>query len=742
VFFDCAFLFRGRRLLLSSFLLGCSAIDLEARLLPSSSLVADSNDNITKEMQELSVTGATLLSDSQSPPKCTHDHDHSSHSHSHTAHVHNHGQPPSKHVVYATQQQLPTIQLKKPANELVAEYNDSQLLTVCNQIVRLGSYELFLEVIQAWESVRPISAVAQTLQSYDPAGHTLTHWAAKRIDDVRFIEYFLDHHEKHHDDITKGDRKDADASATTDDYQQQQNYYESPLHRPTLDDTKMTPVHWVCTIGGKNAIRILQVMLRYITTKQQKQLNHKNSILELRDGTACTPVLIAAQHGHVDMCAYLIQQGADYSAVDISRDTATHWASYKGSNLVLGLLSFYDISPLTQPDAYGQTPMHLAALRGHVGTVRYIIQQLKSNAQNHTHHRPNNDTTHRRRGGVTLSLKDVLQMKDSNGRTPYELAVHKQQHGVAELLQQTMHPHWRQYVTVRTFKSWLGLNNTGTTYDETESPKCPYYFVWLHITLHLLFLFGIYWPIFNTGDGVLWDYMGMWLVQLFLISGIVYVLNQTTRTNPGRLDSSHPAYTEYRKLYELSIGGGVNGSDNPDDDAVPLCHSCHIARPLRSKHCNITGTCVLAFDHHCPFVGATVGLYNVRYYRFVGVVTACVFRFLLTLSLLFSSSSLQQQIVHVVLLVPATVDHLLGQLSDPPLHLLSPYTAGPLVPPHGRGHWRGYPRIAHFLPRWHAHLPHAADGVELDNERAPEFIQVQVSASTSTVQPVGPRFCE
>jgi ankyrin repeat protein len=322
-------------------------------------------------MQELSVTGATMLSDSQQPhphpPQCTHDHDHSAHSHSH-GHVHNHGQP--KHVVYATQQQLPTIQLKKPARELVAEYNDGQLLTVCNQIVRLGSYELLVEVIQAWENARPISA-NHTLQSYDPAGHTLTHWAAKRIDDVRFIEYFLNHHDQHGASLNDGG--DTDTSAMDDDYHRddQQNY-ESPLHRPTLDDTKMTPVHWVCTIGGRNAIRILQVMLRY-TTKQQKV----SSILELRDGTACTPVLIAAQHGHVDVCAYLIQQGADYSAVDASRDTATHWASYKGSNLVLGLLSFYDTSPLTQPDAYGQTPLHLAALRGHVGTVRYIIQQLK-----------------------------------------------------------------------------------------------------------------------------------------------------------------------------------------------------------------------------------------------------------------------------------------------------------------------------------------------------------------------------
>jgi hypothetical protein len=246
----------------------------------------------------------------------------------------------------------------------------------------------------------------------------------------------------------------------------------------------------------------------------------------------------------------------------------------------------------------------------------------------------------------------------------------------------------------------------------------------LHITIHLLFLFGIYWPIFHTGDGVLWDYMGMLLVQLFLIGGIVCVLNQTTRTNPGRLDSSHPAYAEYRKLYELSIGGGGgggNGSDNQDDDdAVPLCHSCHIARPLRSKHCNITGTCVLAFDHHCPFVGATVGLYNVRYYRFRRRSPHVFSSRANFISLVFFSSL--QHTVHVVLLVPATVDHLLGQLFVLALRLLSPHTAGPLAPPHGRGHWRGDSWIAHFLSCRYAHLSHATDRVELDDERASEFV--------------------
>jgi hypothetical protein len=55
-----------------------------------------------------------------------------------------------------------------------------------------------------------------------------------------------------------------------------------------------------------------------------------------------------------------------------------------------------------------------------------------------------------------------------------------------------------------------------------------------------------------------------------------------------------------------------DGSNVHDENL--LCHSCRIAKPLRSKHCRIKNRCVLLFDHYCPFVGNTVGLYNYKYF--------------------------------------------------------------------------------------------------------------------------------
>jgi DHHC palmitoyltransferase len=56
-----------------------------------------------------------------------------------------------------------------------------------------------------------------------------------------------------------------------------------------------------------------------------------------------------------------------------------------------------------------------------------------------------------------------------------------------------------------------------------------------------------------------------------------------------------------------------------------LCHSCHLARPLRSKHDKYSHACILLFDHYCPFVGTSIGLYNYKYF----------YTFLLTMTIYF-----------------------------------------------------------------------------------------------------------
>jgi ankyrin repeat protein len=239
----------------------------------------------------------------------------------------------------------PVLTLKKPASELAEEYDDRHMYQTVQQCVRMGSYELVVELVQAWKENRGSNAsvVDRVLHEYDAAGHTLTHWSAKRVDDVRFVHFFLKipyHPDTAHDDHDTDNRR---------------TLYPTVVHRPTRDETAMTPLHWVAT--QPHAIPVLQALLDATTTGSRGFTNNNvPSGLELRDATGCTPLLIAAQHGHVETVAYLLQKGADIHKTDSSNDSATHWAAYKGSEQVLGLLSFYDTRQLSTPDAYGQTP--------------------------------------------------------------------------------------------------------------------------------------------------------------------------------------------------------------------------------------------------------------------------------------------------------------------------------------------------------------------------------------------------
>jgi hypothetical protein len=285
----------------------------------------------------------------------------------------------------------------------------------------------------------------------------------------------------------------------------------------------MRPLHWAATEG---CLPHAATLLKY------------GAALDGTDGAGCTPLLIAAQYGHVDLVAFLLQRGANGKAVDKNLDSALHWAAYKGSIHVCGHLLYRNELNWTTQDSYGQTPLHLASLRGHTAVVRYLLQE-----------------------GTPHEARKLLALPDKNGKTPLDLAITKKKPTVELVLREQMDKLYgdrtkqirsavRQFCSYHSWQLWMGC---GTGDDIDVAPKFPLYFMWSHMLMYSLCYPLVFTPIFNTSSGILWDYMGFHFVNLLACLLMWYCHHMTRITNPGTLDQRHPETSKYRRLYEQTI---------------------------------------------------------------------------------------------------------------------------------------------------------------------------------------------
>jgi ankyrin repeat protein len=461
------------------------------------------------------------------------------------------------------------------------------------------------------------------------------------------------------------------------------------LHVPSKDSVGMYPLHWAVIEGTIPLVAMLlqhleerpspyqrssSVPSSFLISQDENDLasdsasvNPSNIGIDAQDLSGCTPLLIASQYGHPDLAAFLIRRGANPHAVDSSRDTALHWAAYKGSVEVCGLLLHLlgVEGQLDSLDAFGQTPLHLASLRGNTDTVMFLMEEAES--VGYMSNNPDSTAVVRVGSKITMSNKSpflypgkLLVMTDREGKTPKDLAIKKKKLGCEMLLQEyeekyllpkrsilsRMGQSCRDLFSMHNWKAWMGMSGADTS--NSQSLTFPFYWMTAHILLagviYVTEFVGLGSRLSIGENSILLDridlhifFLAFWIATWGNLYGVYKTnpgildarsVNDSSRSNSGRypkdkISLEMEAITkELRQQYDAVIDS-YSKDFPPQDKRVNLCHSCRIVKPLRSKHCRVTRRCVLLFDHHCPFVGATIGLYNYLYF-FLFLIAFCL----------------------------------------------------------------------------------------------------------------------
>mmetsp|Transcript_1626 Transcript_1626/g.3779 ORF Transcript_1626/g.3779 Transcript_1626/m.3779 type:complete len:791 (+) Transcript_1626:519-2891(+) len=324
--------------------------------------------------------------------------------------------------------------------------------------------------------------------------------------------------------------------------------------------------------------------------------------VDIRDNNGRTPLHWAAYKGE-DRCAqWLLEHGADVSAQDFERCLPIHWAALQGlTSMSHVLLKYGAISHLTMKDRTGGTPAALAREK-----------QARYEPTSHQHK-------------TFLRVGDYLEACEKKGKDIRQKPV------------QLRHPTWYAWPVLATIGFW------------------QYWTVVMEDTIYYPILTLVFWT----------SYWGCWLAWTML-----------QIKNPGtyvlRDEKSMKAFrAKYQASSSSSSSGAGKGQDNVliavlDDDGcacpinpaqrnaekyramylevldkgllVPVCATCEIVKPIRSKHDKFTDVCIARFDHFCPFMGVAVGQNNyLEFFMTMVAAFVCIWSWLY-MTILYTSA--------------------------------------------------------------------------------------------------------
>ena len=358
-----------------------------------------------------------------------------------------------------------------------------------------------------------------------------------------------------------------------------------------------TPLHWATRQGHLTMV---------------VQLLGLGADPSIRDGEGCSCIHLATQFGHTHIVAYLLAKGQCVNLQDDKGMTPLMWAAYRvHSTDPTRLLLTFGASINLVDRLHGDTALHWAALSKNYAAFNLLLEK-----------------------NASTDIENFL------GDTVLGMASRKQLTWAGPKCAEKIYPK-RMYIprdSSLRYWSMMGM------------PFIIFYFIGFIIQMQaavalkigaLGVLYIMTWGVAKlTFDTRYFDlvpmgvYLGTkfwcyvtWLAYvapevplfntaIFLVTSfpLCYFFVKASYSDPGVLNTD--TNQKMKTIIELAEGGGF--------DPQGFCTTCLVRRPIRSKHCSLCQRCVAKFDHHCPWIGNDVGLYNLGYFiAFLASLTVC-----------------------------------------------------------------------------------------------------------------------
>ncbi|KAM0512588.1 hypothetical protein ACHAPE_008765 [Trichoderma viride] len=121
---------------------------------------------------------------------------------------------------------------------------------------------------------------------------------------------------------------------------------------------------------------VVRILVDSNESKGRSSDSERTDMINSQDNDSKTPLIMAAELGHVEIAQYFVQSGADLALKDGTGKTAVHYAVLY-SLQILNILIAYNKSVINMKDGDSRTPLHFSAKYGDIGAATAIVEAAR-----------------------------------------------------------------------------------------------------------------------------------------------------------------------------------------------------------------------------------------------------------------------------------------------------------------------------------------------------------------------------